>query len=610
VIDKPEKCQGCPFYDDGKGFVPDELYPSAKVALLAQNPGDTEEQLGRPLIGRTGQMVMNDLAKYGMKREDTSYLNVIKCRYRPPGWKVKSNIIPEGGITHVAAKKCVENYLLDSLRRISPNVIGILGDLALYYGAGWNEVASWRGSVFIADNGACVGKKVLPMIHPAALYRDLSWRTAYKQDFIRLVREKEDAKPRISYTDNFRVGIGAGDFCDILDALSAKKSLVALDIETTKHKPIEAKLKMIGTAWSKEDAMNYFTGIDEEYDKYVYEALSRFEGEFITATPFDYSVLQHYGVRFNWGNCHDLTLLHSRFDIELPHDVGFICSMFTNRPYWKWMGSVDPGRYNALDCVGEYEAFVTLKSFCQTKDPKVWKIYNEDRRLLPVEVGLHLNGFPTDKELMDVERKWYDGRREVLQEVLAQEFAPKEEPVPVPSCPKHKRYSGKSPLKQRKGEDGLCEHCVSLQKFVKESKPINLRSRQRLMQILKADGMKMLKDKDSGKDSLAKGKVADLYKKYGDPRLLKLLEFWEVDGVTTRYFKEAWITKETGRIHPTYSMHSAMHRWHCSDPNMQQQRKPEKEVIEIPDDLDWDGMTLLEKHMYEPKEVSIDGSEN
>jgi hypothetical protein len=52
-----------------------------------------------------------------------------------------------------------------------------------------------------------------------------------------------------------------------------------------------------------------------------------------------------------------------------------------------------------------------------------------------------------------------------------------------------------------------------------------------------------------------------------------------------------------------------MHRWHCSDPNQQQQRKPEKEVIEIPDDLDWDGMTLLEKHMYRPKEVSVDGSE-
>jgi len=580
VNEKPEACKGCPFYDDGKGFVPDELYPNAQVALLAQNPGDTEEQLGRPLIGRTGQMVMNDLAKYGLKREDASYLNVIKCRFRIPGQKLKSNILPEGGVTHIAAKQCVENYLLPNLKKISPNVTALLGDLALYYGAGWNEVASWRGSIFIADHGACAGMKVLPMIHPAALYRDLSWRTAYKQDFIRLVREKEDAKPRISYLDNFRIGVGAGEFCEILDSLSRKRSLVALDIETSRHKPIEAKLKCVGVAWSNLDAMNYFFGIDEGYDTYVLDAISKFEGEFVTATPFDYAVLRNYGARFHWDNCHDLTLLHSRFDIELPHDVGFICSMFTNRPYWKWMGSVDPGRYNALDCVGEYEAFTTLREYCRTKDAKVWKVYNEDRRLLPVAVDLHLNGFPTDPKLMDEEREWYDKRREVLQEILMVEFAPKDAPVPVPPCEIHKRYSGKTPVKQRKGEDGLCAQCLLLQEFIKASKPINLRSRQRLMGILKADGMKMIKNRETGKDSLAKGKVADLYKKYGDPRLLKLLEFWDMDTVISRYFKEAWITKATGRIHPTYSMHSAMHRWHCSDPNMQQQRKPEKEVVE------------------------------
>ena len=93
--------------------------------------------------------------------------------------------------------------------------------------------------------------------------------------------------------------------------------------------------------------------------------------------------------------------------------------------------------------------------------------------------------------------------------------------------------------------------------------------------------MKMLKDKETGEKSLAKGKVSDLYKKYGDPRLLALLEFWTVNDVVTRYFNEAWITKSTGRIHPTYSMHAAMHRWSCVKPNMQQQRKPEKEVIEM-----------------------------
>ena len=578
MIDKPEACVGCPFFGNGKGFVQDELRPEAKVAIIAQAPGDTEENLGRPLIGRTGQMVQNDLARYGLKREDCSYLNVIKCRWCPPGSKTKVNILPEGAITHEAAKHCVSAYLLPNLKQIKPNLVALMGEIALFYGTGYHEVASWRGSVFIADSGVCKDRKVLAMIHPAALYRDLSWRTAYKQDFIRLVREKDSPVPVIRYEDHFRVGVGPGEFCATLKKLGTQ--LVALDIETSKHKPIEAKLHTIGIAWSKEDAMNYFFGMDEESDKHVLDAISAFDGEFVTATPFDYSVLRKLGVRFTWDRCHDLTLLHSRFDIELPHDVGFVCSMFTNRPFWKWMNVVDPGRYNALDCVGEWEAFTTLKTYCQQKDPKVWKIYNEDRRLLPVEVDLHLNGFPTEKKLIEEEREWYDHRREKIQEVLMVEFAPKVVPTEPEPCPVHKRYTGKTPVRQRKGESELCGSCLAIFKFRQESKPVNLRSRQRLMKILKADGMKMLKDKETGKDSLAKGKVADLYKKYGDPRLLKLLEFWEMDTVISRYFKEAWITKATGRIHPTYSMHSSMHRWHASDPNMMQQKKPEKEIVD------------------------------
>lgn len=576
MLDKPEGCKECPFFDDGKGFVPDEIHPDAKIALLAQNPGDTEEAVGRPLIGRTGMMVQNDLGKFGLKREDVSYLNVIKCRYRVPGAKKKTNELPQDGSTDQAAKHCAQ-YLGESLRKIKPNVTALLGNLGLYYGAGEREVTSWRGSVFIAEKGMCQGRKVLPMIHPAALYSDLSWRTAYKLDFARLAKEAKSPGVTRVYNDNFRVGVTASEFIAALESL--KDRYVALDVETSHAKPIEAKLFMIGIAWSAEDAMNYFTGVDYEDDCRVYEAISKFKGYYITATPFDYIVLRAYGCNFDWNRCHDLTLLHSRFDIELPHTLEFIASMLTNRPFWKWMGAVDPGKYNALDCVGEWEAFDTLSKYCQQRERGVWEIYEKDRQLLPVEVDLHLNGFPCDRNLMKEERDWYDSRREKLQATLMEAFSPKESPAHPGNCPIHKRYTGKTPLRLRKGESTFCPQCVAIAEFVKAAKPVNLRSRKSLMGILKKEGMRMLKDRETGKESLAKGKVADLYKKYGDPRLRQLLEFWEMDTVISRYFKEAWITKKTGRIHPTYSMHSAMHRWHCTRPNMQQQRKPEKEVL-------------------------------
>ena len=57
MIGKPEACKGCPLYGDGQGFVPDDLVPGARVAVIAQNPGSDEEQQGTPMVGKTGQML-------------------------------------------------------------------------------------------------------------------------------------------------------------------------------------------------------------------------------------------------------------------------------------------------------------------------------------------------------------------------------------------------------------------------------------------------------------------------------------------------------------------------------------------------------------------------
>jgi uracil-DNA glycosylase family 4 len=53
------------------------------VALVGEAPGATEDETGRPFVGRSGALLDQLLAEAGLDRAETAVLNVVKCR--PPG---------------------------------------------------------------------------------------------------------------------------------------------------------------------------------------------------------------------------------------------------------------------------------------------------------------------------------------------------------------------------------------------------------------------------------------------------------------------------------------------------------------------------------------------
>jgi len=83
------------------------------------------------------------------------------------------------------------------------------------------------------------------------------------------------------------------------------------------------------------------------------------------------------------------------------------------------------------------------------------------------------------------------------------------------------------------------------------------------------------KHRGRGKDSLDKAAIEKLAVKYEDPRMIKLLEFKSRNTVVTRYFREA---KDFARHRArTWRLQYAQReaRWHCTDPNQQQVKRPE-----------------------------------
>jgi len=68
---------GCP---PGRRPVPPEGSPAARLALVGEAPGETEERQGRPFIGQAGRLLERELEAVGIARADLWISNVVKCR--------------------------------------------------------------------------------------------------------------------------------------------------------------------------------------------------------------------------------------------------------------------------------------------------------------------------------------------------------------------------------------------------------------------------------------------------------------------------------------------------------------------------------------------------
>ncbi|WP_369139605.1 uracil-DNA glycosylase [Modestobacter versicolor] len=54
-----------------------------RLVLVGEAPGATEDETGRPFVGRSGALLDQLLGEAGLDRADTAVLNIVKCR--PPG---------------------------------------------------------------------------------------------------------------------------------------------------------------------------------------------------------------------------------------------------------------------------------------------------------------------------------------------------------------------------------------------------------------------------------------------------------------------------------------------------------------------------------------------
>jgi len=172
-----DACRKCSLGQTRLTSVPGEGDPHAGFVCVGEAPGATEDETGRPFVGRAGQLLNEILGAIHFKREDVFICNVLKCR--PP-----NNRTPEP----LEVGACAP-YLHRQLELIRPRVILALGRPAAHaLLATTAALGDLRGKVHRYR-----GIPTVVTYHPAALLRNPHWKRPTWDD-VRLARRIFDGE--------------------------------------------------------------------------------------------------------------------------------------------------------------------------------------------------------------------------------------------------------------------------------------------------------------------------------------------------------------------------------------------------------------------------------
>lgn len=172
VADAAKACTRCFLAQGRTNVVPGEGNPKADLVLVGEGPGQTEDQTGRPFVGRAGELLAGILGAIGYERDQVYICNVVKCR--PPQ---NRKPLPD----EMAA--CAP-FLGAQLALIRPKVILALGATA--------AEALLQSKRSLSDLRLKVHSyRGIPLVvtyHPAALLRNPNWKKPTWDD-VRIARQ-------------------------------------------------------------------------------------------------------------------------------------------------------------------------------------------------------------------------------------------------------------------------------------------------------------------------------------------------------------------------------------------------------------------------------------
>lgn len=152
--------EGCSLKAGAKNTVFTDGVPGADLLVIGEAPGRDEDRLGKPFVGRAGQLLDRMLAAIGRSRTENALIsNVIY--WRPPGNRTPTQI-----------ETAICRPFVDRLIEITqPNAVLLAGGAALQAVLEISGIMRARGVWRDIETAGGVRVPALPSFHPAFLLR-------------------------------------------------------------------------------------------------------------------------------------------------------------------------------------------------------------------------------------------------------------------------------------------------------------------------------------------------------------------------------------------------------------------------------------------------------
>jgi DNA polymerase I-like protein with 3'-5' exonuclease and polymerase domains/uracil-DNA glycosylase len=340
------------------GVTPASLLAGTAVAIVGEAPGEQEERQGRPFVGPAGMELDKTLRSAGIVRRECLVTSVVACR--PPDNKLKElnerisrenkKLIAEAkaaGQPTPELQKTPEECCRPRLEREIASIKNFitLGKTATHALTGSGEsIMGVRGSLLSFDptDRHPNGRRVLPTVHPSFVLRQMRWAHVFRNDIAKAGRwfrgEAEWKPPEIVYSPSP---------LELQEFLSDPTKVYCYDLETDGIESLDAKIRCIGigdeskvmvVTVRRKDGTPMWPPTAELAYRAVLDKF--FLDPNIIKTGWNIGYYDTGVMESQWSvqptPIIDGILLHRSVESELPHSLGYVASLYTDAPPWKY----------------------------------------------------------------------------------------------------------------------------------------------------------------------------------------------------------------------------------------------------------------------------------
>ena len=145
--------------------------PNARLMIIGEAPGKTEEEQGLPFVGRSGKLLTSILTSLGIDRKNIFITNIVKCR-------------PQNNRTPTPKEiDAYRDLLYKQIDIIQPTAICTLGATSL------KAILPEAASITKIRGTFCLFKTIpiMPTYHPAYILRNQNELPNFTKDITKVV---------------------------------------------------------------------------------------------------------------------------------------------------------------------------------------------------------------------------------------------------------------------------------------------------------------------------------------------------------------------------------------------------------------------------------------